>query len=134
MRKGFVLLTTVILSLIALVLVGGLLYILTRTTGTTGMEKRYINALETTKGVSTYIMQQIDDGDLKCNGGNTCNDNGTIDLGSLSDVGNYKVNATVLKKVNTSDGNVYTIRVVTSNKNNPSEKSRVVFVYLAESS
>jgi len=135
MRKGFVLLTTVILSLVALALVGGLLYMLTRTTSTTGMEKRYISAIEVTKGVSTYIMQAIDEGNLTCTDG-ICGDNSPIDLSSagLSEVGDYKVTATVKKKVETPEGTIYTIEVITYNKNNPSEKSRVMFVYLTSSS
>lgn len=125
-EKGVALITTLVLGLIALVIVGGLIYMLTSGTQISGKEKKYSTALESAKGASEYIIEKILSGNLTCNGGNPCNDGNNIDLGSYSNLGGFNVNAKLLKKTNTTTATIYAIEI-TANSGN--EKASIDFVY-----
>ncbi|BAI80334.1 conserved hypothetical protein [Deferribacter desulfuricans SSM1] len=132
-NKGIALLTTLILSLVALGFVAAIMYMLNSSTNISGTHKRYQNALMAARGASEYIMDKLVSGDEKslCNN-QLCTDNTTIDLNSL--FSEYDVEATVLNRYEdtVNDIIVYSIRVNAINKNNPKEKSIIEFVYKVE--
>jgi hypothetical protein len=132
-RKGLVLMTVVVVSLIALAFTGALLYLITSETGISSAEKRYTNALEVGKGVSSYIMQLATRGDL-------CSMVDCTKIGEeisekegfkFKTIGNYEVEAYLLRKVppTTSPEGIYSIKVVVKNIHNKNERSEIYFVY-----
>ncbi|RMA97015.1 hypothetical protein [Hydrogenothermus marinus] len=124
-EKGVALITTLVLGLIALVIVGGLIYMLTSGTQISGKEKKYSLALEAAKGASEYIIEKILSGNLTC-GGNPCSDGNNIDLGSYSNLGGFNVSAKLLKKINTTTATVFAIEI---NANSGEERASIDFVY-----
>ncbi|TCK06658.1 hypothetical protein [Phorcysia thermohydrogeniphila] len=132
-RKGLVLMTVVVVSLVALAFTGALLYLITSETGISGAEKRYTNALEVGKGVSSYIMQIATKGDLCSMVDCTKTGEEISESGSFrfKNVGNYEVEAYLLRKVpaTTSPEGIYSFKVVVKNKNNEKERSEIYFVY-----
>lgn len=132
-NKGIALLTTLILSLVALGFVAAIMYMLNSSTNISGTHKRYQNALMAARGASEYIMDKLVSGDENslCNN-QLCTDNTTVDLSSL--FSEYDVKATVLNRYEdtVNDIIVYSIRVNAINKNNPKEKSIIEFVYKVE--
>ncbi|RUM45557.1 MAG: hypothetical protein DSY35_00585 [Desulfurobacterium sp.] len=133
LRRGMVLITVVIVSMIALTFTGALLYLLSSQTSITGAEKRYTNALEVAKGVSSYIMQLATEGEL-CTIADCTKSNQKLTESPtfrFKELGNYEVEAYLLKKYppNPSPEGIYSVKVVVKNKNNEKEKSEIYFVY-----
>ncbi|GAB6071804.1 hypothetical protein JCM14244_01810 [Venenivibrio stagnispumantis] len=135
-EKGIALVTVLALSVVALLIVGALIYMLIKGTWLSGADKRYHSALEAGKGAATIVMNKLLNGEnLKCNKNNctpcptTENDNCKIDLG-VSDFGDYNVNVYLIDmKPTQNSGTIYTFRVRAKNKNNQSEKAEIEFVY-----
>ncbi|MGA1862783.1 hypothetical protein OWM07_07860 [Deferribacter thermophilus] len=132
-NKGIALLTTLILSLVALGFVAAIMYMLNSSTNISGTHKRYQNALMAARGASEYIMDKLVSGDESdlCNT-TTCPENTPIDLSDL--FSDYEVKATLLNRYEdtVSDIIIYSFRVTATNKNNPKEKSIIEFVYKVE--
>ena len=138
LRKGMVLITVVIVSLIALTFTGALLYLVSSQTSITGAEKRYTSALEVAKGVSSYLMQLMTEGELctmiDCSRNlQKISENPNFHFKRL---GKYKVEAYLLKKIppNSSPEGIYSVKLVVKNVNNEREKSEIYFVYEVTSS
>jgi len=125
LRKGVVLITVLILSLIALIFVSVAVFVSMRSTSISGSEKRYRSALEYAKGVSSYLMEQMVSGNIQHLVNNATK---KIDLSNLSQ-GKYKVDATLLGVVTTPTGTVYVVEVKVMNKSNPAEKAVIDFGY-----
>ena len=75
-ENGFALLTTLLLGILSLGLIAMAFYMVMSSTMLSGVEKRYSVQLDVAKGVSGYIMAEIRDLNLTCNGG-TCSPNST---------------------------------------------------------
>jgi len=97
-KKGMVLNTTLFLTALALILVLTVLYMLWYSTKTSGSVKQYATALEAAKSAASYVVNKFEEGDLTCNSGQICNDNGSVDLGYAGYMSNYTITATVIKK------------------------------------
>jgi hypothetical protein len=132
-RRGLVLMTVVILSFIALAFTGALLYLITTQTGMTGAEKRYTNALEVAKGISSYVMQLATKGDLCTMVDCTKEEQKISESGGFQFklLGNYEVEAYLLRKIppTSSPEGIYSVRVIVKNIHNKNERSEVYFVY-----
>ncbi|MGA1846941.1 hypothetical protein [Deferribacter abyssi] len=132
-NKGMALVTTLILSLVALGFVAAILYMINSSTNISGSHKRYQNTLMAARSAAEYIMDKILIGDenILCNG-SLCSDNTTFDLNNLTN--DYNINVKVLDKSedSTTGVTVYSFRVTTTNKNNPKEKSVIEFVFKVE--
>ena len=129
MKKGFALVTVLILSFLALLLIAVLLFMVSRSSQMSGMEKRYTSSLEVAKGVSTYLMELMEE-DALCSKTDCSQKNVPIDLGNYSAFGPYRAKAILLSRVSPGPNIwVYAIEVTVVNENNPSEKSIVDFVY-----
>ncbi len=125
--RGIALVTTLILGLIALVLVGALLYLLTTGTKISGIQKRYSTALEAARGAAEYIISNILSGTLTCGGGGPCSTtNSSIDLGPYSSLEGFNITATYLGEVSRFGVYVYSIRVTASSAR---ERATIDFVY-----
>lgn len=74
-EKGFALVTTLLLGLIAMALVGLAFYMALHATRMSGMEKRYATELNAAKGAASYVMAELRNESLTCNGGNPCANN-----------------------------------------------------------
>ncbi len=75
-ENGFALLTTLLLGTLSLGLIAMAFYMVISSTMLSGVEKRYSVQLDVAKGVSGYIMAEIYDLNVTCNGG-TCSSNST---------------------------------------------------------
>ena len=125
-ERGIALVTTLVLGLIAVVLIGILLYVLTTGTRISGVEKRYSVALEAAKGASEYIIERLLSGNLTCNGGLSCNPGDPIDMGPFSSLQGFNITATYLGEVSRFGVYVYSIRVTATSTD---ETAVVDFVY-----
>lgn len=133
MRRGLALTTVLILSVIALAFTGIMLYMVTASSQMSGMAYRYRSSLEVAKGVSQYLMTLMDNDEL-CKYTNCTRSNQPINLGSYSNIGDYKVQAKLLKYINdpTTGAVIYSVEVNVINTKVPSEHSTVDFVYKVE--
>lgn len=157
-QKGLALLTLIILSFIAVMLIGALIYFLIKGKESQVLQKRYTSSLEAAKGASEIIMNMLlypDDPSLpllcttsKINAYNNQNcainscspsSNSYICLGQYKCLGSadlstcnggYKITARVLayKQLITGE-KIYTVEVESVYASNPSEKSIIQFVY-----
>ncbi|WP_457625533.1 hypothetical protein [Persephonella sp.] len=154
-EKGAALLTTLILGLVALAVIGALMTFILFGKKTSISERKYTSALEAAKGVSDFIMRGLldaqlictsSDGSVSCNcddllaspllkcpscTGSSCPEAKYLSLGAYSSIGNYNLSAEVLSKVETPNEVVYGIRVQASGQNS-GEKAIVEFVYKLE--
>ena len=133
MRKGLALTTVLILSVIALAFTGIMLYMVTTSSQMSGMAYRYRSSLEVAKGVSQYLMSLMDSDEL-CKYTDCTRPNQQINLGSYSNIGNYRVQAKLLRYINdpTTGAAIYSVEVNVINTKTPSEHSTVDFVYKVE--
>ncbi|OMH41242.1 hypothetical protein BLW93_00810 [Desulfurobacterium indicum] len=130
-RKGLVLIVTLIVTFIASAFIAALLYMLFNNVVTIGSKKRYSGSLEVAKGVSSYLMELMDD-DKLCSYTDCSKTNQPIQLGSYSSFGNYNATATLIKRIdlnNKGEGVVYSVEVIVRNQKIPSEHSVIDFVY-----
>ncbi|WP_457567177.1 hypothetical protein [Desulfurobacterium sp.] len=130
-RKGLVLIVTLIVTFIVSAFLAALLYVLLNNISVVGNKKRYSESLEVAKGVASYLMELMDE-DKLCSHTNCSKTNQPIDLGSYSQFGGYKVNATLVRMVDLSsrgEGLVYSIELVVANKKIPAQHSVIDFVY-----
>ncbi len=128
-ERGIALITTLLLGLIALVLVGTLLYVLTTGTKISGIEKRYSVALEAAKGAAEYVITSLLSGNLTCGGGGSCSStNNLIDLGPYSTLQGFNISALYLGEANRFGVYVYSIRV-TAISPSMGEQATIDFVY-----
>jgi len=125
LRKGLVLITVLILSLIALIFVNVAVFVSVRFTSISGSEKRYRSALEYAKGVSSYLMEQMVSGNIQRLVNNVTK---KIDVSNLSQ-GKYRVEATLLGTVTTPTGTVYVVEVEVTDRNSSVEKAVIDFGY-----
>ncbi len=146
-NKGFALVTTLLLGLVAMALVSLAFYMTLINTQMSGMEKRYSNELNAAKGVADYVMAELRNENLTCNGGNPCADNtaalpacsvdATIDLDSnvCDALGKTtactNITACYLNKTTVDDTDLISISVTTTNPTS-NEKADVDFVYKVE--
>lgn len=133
MRRGLALTTVLILSVIALVFTGVMLYMVTASSQMSGMAYRYRSSLEVAKGVSQYLMTLMDSDEL-CKYTNCARPNQLINLGSYSNIGDYRVQAKLLKYINdpTTGAVIYSVEVNVVNTKIPAEHSTVYFIYKVE--
>jgi len=127
-ERGIALITTLLLGLVAVVLIGVLLYVLTTGTRISGVEKRYSIALEAAKGASEYIIQLILSGNLTCGGGGACGPGDTIDLGPYGNLQGFNITALYLGEISRFGVYVYSIRVMAESPTT-GESAIVDFVY-----
>jgi Flp pilus assembly pilin Flp len=128
-ERGIALITTLLLGLVAVVLIGVLLYVLTTGTRISGIEKRYSVALEAAKGASEYIIELLLSGNLTCGGGGACGPgNDEIDLGPYSNLQGFNITAQYLGEVSRFGVYVYSIRV-TATSPATGESAVIDFVY-----
>ncbi len=127
-ERGIALITTLLLGLIAVILIGVLLYFLTTGTRISGVEKRYSVALEAAKGASEYIMQLLLTGNITCNGGGACFPGASIDLGPFQNIQGFNISAVYLGDVSRFGVYVYSVRV-TATSPTTGETAVVDFVY-----
>ena len=127
-ERGIALITTLLLGLIAVILIGVLLYFLTTGTRISGVEKRYSVALEAAKGASEYIMQLLLTGNITCNGGGVCSPGASIDLGPFQNIQGINISAVYLGEVSRFGVYVYSVRV-TATSPTTRETAVVDFVY-----
>jgi len=132
-RKGVVLTTVLVLSVIVLVLVGIMFFMLTSSVQMTGISKRYRSSLEVAKGVSQYLMTLMDSDEL-CNYTDCTKPDQPIDLGNYTSVGDYRVQAELLRYIvdSRTGAKIYSVEVKVVNTKVPSEHSTVDFVYKVE--
>jgi len=132
-RRGLALTTVLILSVIALAFTGIMLYMVTSSSQMSGMAYRYRSSLEVAKGVSQYLMNLMDSDEL-CKYTDCSRPNQPINLGSYSSVGDYRVQAKLLRYINDplTGAAIYSVEVNVVNKKIPSEHSTVDFVYKVE--
>ena len=71
-ERGVALLTVLLMGIIAMALVAVAYYTGGFGTRMSGVEKRYTIELETAKGAADYIMADLVNINLTCNGGNSC--------------------------------------------------------------
>ena len=133
MRKGLALTTVLILSLIALAFTGVMLYMLTSSTHMGGAQYRYRSSLEVAKGVSQYLMSLMDSEEL-CSHTDCSKSNEPINLGSYSNIGDFRVEAKLLSYIQDPNTGavVYSVEVRVTNRKIPAEHSTVDFVYKVE--
>lgn len=145
--KGFALVTTLLLGLVAMALVSLAFYMALLGTQMSGMEKRYSTELNAAKGTADYVMASLRNDNLTCNGGNTCTDDdpavagcsagATIDLDSnvCNALGKTaactNVTACFLNKTTVDDTDLIAISVTTTNPTT-NETTNVDFVYEVE--
>ena len=128
-ERGVALVTTLVLGLVAVLLIGVLMYFLTAGTRISGAEKRYSVALEAARGASEYIIQLLLSGSITCGGGGVCGpDNNSIDLGPFQNIQGFDITATYLGEVSRFGVYVYSIRVSATSPST-GETAVVDFVY-----
>lgn len=132
-RKGLALTTVLVLSVIALAFTGVMLYMLTSSTQMAGIQYRYRSSLEVAKGVSQYLMSLMDSNKL-CNYTDCSRPNQPINLGNYATVGDYRVEAKLLRYIQNpkTGASIYSVEVKVVNTRNPEEHSTVYFVYKVE--
>jgi len=144
-NKGMALITTIILSAIALLLVGTVYYLLNSGTKISGIQARYTTALEASKGASEYVMNLILDKfdnisseEISCSSLTECTGytGNCIDLSAknYNKLGGFNICAKVLdsKFFPDKDLVIYSVEVRALNPNNNDEKSVIQFVYQVE--
>jgi len=144
-NKGMALITTIILSVIALLLVGTVYYLLNSGTKISGIQARYTTALEASKGASEYVMNLILDKfdnisteEISCSSLTECAGytGNCIDLSAknYNKLGGFDICAKVLDSKYFPNKNlvIYSIEVRAINPNNNDEKSVIQFVYQVE--
>lgn len=145
--KGFALVTTLLLGLVAMTLVSIAFYMALMNTQMSGMEKRYSMELNASKGAADYVMAELRADNLTCNGGNPCADNtaaapacspeATIDLDSNvcnalgKTVACANITACHLNKTTVDETDIISISVSATNPVS-NEKANVDFVYKVE--
>lgn len=156
-QKGLALFTVLILSIVAIMLIGTLIYFLLRGKESQVLQSRYTSSLEVAKGASEILMQMITDpynpdlpfncSDTELNAYNNVNcaancspiSNSYICLRNYKCLGSsgpatcnngYRITARLLayKKLPTGE-EVYTLEIRSVFSNNSAEKSVVQFVY-----
>lgn len=144
-NKGLALITTLLLSVIALLIVSAAYYLLTSGTKISGIQSRYTTALEASKGAADYVINVIlDKFDNISSEEAACS--------SLAECGGYTGNCIDLPKVNYNklggfdvcakaldskyfpdkDMVIYTVEVRSQNPANTNEKSIIQFIYQVE--
>jgi hypothetical protein len=127
-NKGMALIITLILSLISLGLLIALFYMITSTTKISGINLRYATALEAAKGISDYVMDQLDTLDYT----SVPASNNNMNLSSFSQINGYNMQAKVLNKTDLGGGTyLYSIRVEAS-RTGSNEKATIEFIYKVE--
>lgn len=144
-KKGMALVTTLVLSLIALILLSTVILMIIKSTNITGSSKRYATAVEAAKGASDYIINAIfeDAGKtldpnclIHCNNDNSscidiCPDNSIINL-PFSKLDKYNINAKLIRRYSVSDATYYSVQVETYAVDNTKEKAFIQFIYKIE--
>ncbi|MDK2792708.1 MAG: hypothetical protein PWQ25_1571 [Deferribacteres bacterium] len=144
-KKGMALVTTLILSTIALLIVGTAYYLLSSGTKISGIQSRYTTALEAAKGASDYVINvildkfdNISDEETTCSSLSECSgySGNCVNLPAkgYNNLGGFNVCAKVLdsKYFVDEDMMIYTVEVRAVNPSNSNEKSIVQFVYQVE--
>lgn len=144
-NKGLALITTLLLSVIALLMVGAAYYLLTSGTKISGIQSRYTTALEASKGASDYVINLILDkfdnissAEGACSTFTECGGypGDCVDLPAVNynKLGGFDVCAKVLdsKYFPDKDMVIYTVEVRAQNPVNTDEKSIIQFVYQVE--
>ena len=139
-EKGVALVTTLLMSFIAIGLVALAFFLGIKGTRMSGMGKRYITELDTAKGASQYIMAALRAASLTCNNGGACvadptcaNGASTIDIhpnvcASLGKTGCANIAACYLSTTVNGDDTMVSINI-RSNNPNTGEQAVVDFVY-----
>ncbi len=133
MRKGQSLIAVFILSIIAFALTAIMLYMMKSTTRMVGAQYHYRSALEVAKGVSQYLMLLMDE-DKLCSYTDCSEANQPINLGSYATIGDYRVEAKLLRYIQDpkTGASIYSVEVKVVNTRNPEKHSTVDFVYKVE--
>lgn len=144
-NNGLALITTLLLSIIALLIVGAAYYLLTSGTKISGIQSRYTTALEAAKGATDYVRSIIFDNfdnisseEKACSSLAECSGytGNCIDLPKFhyNKLGGFDICAKALdvKYFPKEDMVIYTVEVRAQNPSNKDEKSIIQFVYQIE--
>ncbi len=138
-EKGIALLATLMLGVIAVAIVGGFLYVLTRETTVSKQERFYTSALEAAKGVAFVIIEEIQNQSLKC-GSVSCTDpsvtypaniNLNIQGKNYSEIGNFNISAQLISYRDTGIYKYYSVKVI-STSNTGKTRAEISFVVQIE--
>jgi hypothetical protein len=152
MNRGFALVTTMLLSFIAMGVIISLHFVINQGSDISSVSKSYESAKEAARGIAEYVMEEIileetfdASGNIVlpiCNGGNACNAGDDIDLGSYSQLGSYTCTATLLsapfeKEEDLGGGvtgyySVYSFTVTATDINNPLNRAVIDVVFELE--
>ncbi|NPA51506.1 MAG: hypothetical protein GXO22_01275 [Aquificae bacterium] len=139
-NKGIALLTTLLLSVLAITIVAAFFFVLTRGTTISKQKKIYTSALEAAKGVSFVILNKIKEGTLECKNGTTvvlCTDTGlmypadinlNIDGKDFSNLGDYTITAKLLSYKATATSEIFSVKVISIPTNMDKTKAEITFV------
>lgn len=139
-NRGIALLTTLLVSIIAVVIVATFLYILTKGTTISKQEKLYTSALEAAKGVSFVILNSLKNDTLECQKGGSyvpCTDttltypaNINLNIGGkdFSSLGDYNISAKLLSYRSTSTSKIFSIKVISVPSTPEKTKAEITFV------
>ncbi len=144
-KDGFVLPTTLILSLVSVGLVMALCYLSNSGSYISYSSKKYTSSLEAARGAAEFVMKQAEwdeGGDiLQCSGG-SCNQGEYVDLGDYSSIGNSNVTVEMLsdpleKKMSCEGGAdcffmIYSFRITAVDKDDSSKRAVIEVVYELE--
>ena len=125
--KGMTLVSTLVMSFIAVGFIGALLFIITNATQISGSTAKYISALEVAKGVTDYIVSKVNAGTLTCSGTTCTPTNNVVDISGLA-LSEYDVTATYLGETPGTGFIVYAFSISVK-RNNKEETATVEFLY-----
>lgn len=151
-NKGFALVTTLLLSFIAMGVILSLHYMLNKGSYISEVSKSYESAKEAARGIAEYVMEEIileetfdSTGKIVlpiCSGGSNCVAGSSVDLKSYSQLGSYNCSATILsapfeKEQNLGNGvtgyySVYSYTVTATDINNPNNRAVIDVVFELE--
>lgn len=97
-QDGFILVTSLLMGMVAMALVGVAYEMSTQTTQVSGMEKRYTLELDAARGIAESIKVDLRAANLTCNGGNQCVGDNTC-ASAASNIDLNTAACTVLGKV-----------------------------------
>ncbi|WP_457624068.1 hypothetical protein [Persephonella sp.] len=149
-EKGAVLLTTLMLGVIALIVIGALLAFVLYGERTSSPERRYTIGLEAAKGVADFVMKGLMDNTLICTDEtNSCqckcnelleNLNCPTCVGSTTlqnvikipvqyqSINNYNIEARILSKTDSTNSEIFGVQVTAINPDTD-EKAIIEFVF-----
>ncbi len=139
-NRGMALLTTLVVSVLAVAIVAAFFYVLTRGTTISKQERLYTSALEAAKGVSFLILNGLKEGTLQCRKGTSfvsCTDstlsypadiNLYIGGKDFSTLGNYNISAQILSYKSTATSEIFSVKVISVPTTAHKTRAEITFV------